>query len=150
MIFKKELNGQTVYVALNLEDKDFDLNFNTNLNALVDVISGTPVQVNNGNAFIKMPAYSSMIIVADDIVNNTEPEIPETESVPEDKETEIVIGGKYRHYNGGEYEIISLARHSETLEELVIYKSLATGDIWARPKSIFTGKVGDVRRFTLI
>ena len=90
-----------------------------------------------------------MIIVADDIVNNAEPEAPETESVPEDKETEIVIGGKYRHYKGGEYEISSLARHSETLEELVIYKSLSDGQVWARPKSMFVGKAGNVRRFKI-
>ena len=95
-----------------------------------------------------MPAYSSMIIVSDDIVNNTEPEV--SEPAVEDKDTEIVIGGKYRHCKGGEYEIIALARHSETLEELVIYKSLETGDIWARPKSIFIGKAGETRRFTLI
>lgn len=150
LVFKKELNGQTVYVALNLDDNEFDLNFNTHLPALVDVVNGTPIQVNNGNAYVKMPAYSSMIIVTDDIVNNTEPETPEKKNTEEDKETEIIIGGKYRHYKGGEYEIISVARHSETLEELVIYKSLATGDIWARPKSIFIGKAGELRRFVLI
>ncbi|MBE6862071.1 MAG: DUF1653 domain-containing protein [Ruminococcus sp.] len=86
-----------------------------------------------------------MIIVSDDIVNNVTEEA--SAPVAEDKETEVVIGAKYRHFKGGEYEIIEVARHSETLEELVIYKSLANGDVWARPKSLFTGKAGDVRRF---
>ena len=51
--------------------------------------------------------------------------------------------GKYEHYKGKEYEVIGLARHSETLEELIIYKALyhsqEFGDnaLWARPKSIF-------------
>ena len=34
---------------------------------------------------------------------------------------EIVIGGRYRHYKGKEYIVLGIARHSETLEELVIY-----------------------------
>lgn len=149
VLFSKELGGQTIYVALNLADYEYDLSFNTHLPALVDVIGSRQIQVNNGNAYVKMPPFSSMIIVADDIVN-TEPEAEPANAV-EDKETEIVIGGRYRHFKGGEYEVIAVARHSETMEELVIYKALyGDGDIWARPKSLFTGKSGDVRRFTLL
>ncbi len=147
VLFSKELNGQTVYVALNLADYEYDLNFGTHMPALVDVVGSRTVQVNNGNAYIKMPPFSSMIIVSDDIVN-VEPEQPEIKQ--EEAVTEIVEGAKYRHYKGGEYELLSVARHSETLEELVIYKSLANGDIWARPKSLFIGNAGDVKRFTLI
>ena len=147
LLFSKELNGQTVYVALNLADYEYDLNFGTHLPALVDVVGSRMVQVNNGNAYIKMPPFSSMIIVSDDIVN-VEPEQPEIKQ--EEPATEVIAGAKYRHYKGGEYEVISVARHSETLEELVIYKSLANGDVWARPKSLFTGNSGDVRRFTMI
>lgn len=146
ILFSKELNGQIVYVALNLSDCEYDLNFGTHLPALVDVIGAKQLHVENGNAYIKMPPFSSMIIVADDIVNN-EPETVAT--VEEEKDTEVIIGAKYRHFKGNEYEVIAVARHSETLEELVIYKALyGDGDIWARPKSIFVGKSGDVRRFT--
>ena len=80
-------------------------------------------------------------------------QLPETvveAPVEEDKDTEVIIGAKYRHFKGGEYEIISVARHSETNEELVIYKALSDGIVWARPKSMFINKAGDVRRFTLI
>ena len=52
-----------------------------------------------------------MIIVSDDIVN-TEPEAAPAENLPEDKDTEIVEGAKYRHFKGGEYQLIALARHS--------------------------------------
>ncbi|MFC1659067.1 DUF1653 domain-containing protein [Pseudomonadota bacterium] len=45
--------------------------------------------------------------------------------------------GKYRHYKGGEYEVIGVGKHSETLEELVIYKSLENGEIWIRPSKMF-------------
>ena len=47
---------------------------------------------------------------------------------------EIKIG-KYRHFKGAVVEIIALAKHSETLEELVIYKH--DENIWARPVSMF-------------
>lgn len=47
--------------------------------------------------------------------------------------------GKYRHYKGNYYEVIDIARHSETLEELVVYKALyGDGGLWVRPLSMFT------------
>ncbi len=50
--------------------------------------------------------------------------------------------GKYRHYKGGEYELLFTATHSETLEKLVIYRALY-GDrgIWARPAQMWNEKV---------
>lgn len=46
--------------------------------------------------------------------------------------------GKYRHYKGKEYEVIDIVRHSETLEELVLYKQLYDdGGLWVRPKAMF-------------
>ena len=51
--------------------------------------------------------------------------------------------GKYEHYKGKQYEVIGLARHSETSEELVIYKALYDSEefgknaLWARPKKMF-------------
>jgi hypothetical protein len=50
--------------------------------------------------------------------------------------------GRYRHYKGGEYEVIGTARHSETLEALVVYRPLynATG-LWVRPHAMFFGDI---------
>ena len=50
--------------------------------------------------------------------------------------------GRYRHYKGGEYEVIGVARHSETLEPLVVYRPLygETG-WWVRPYAMFVGEV---------
>ena len=141
LLFKKCLGDQTVYVALNLADYAYDFNFGTHMNALVDVISANQIEVNNGNAHINMPPFSSMIIVSDDIVNTQPDAAPVHEEAP--KETEAVIGARYRHYKGGEYEVIALARHSENNEELVVYKSLKDGAVWARPKAIFCGKAAD-------
>ena len=42
--------------------------------------------------------------------------------------------GKYRHFKGGEYEVIGIAKHSETQEEMVVYRALyGKGEIWVRP-----------------
>ncbi len=46
--------------------------------------------------------------------------------------------GRYRHYKGKEYEVIGIARHSETEEELVVYRTLyGNFDLWVRPKEMF-------------
>jgi hypothetical protein len=50
--------------------------------------------------------------------------------------------GRYRHYKGNEYEVIGVARHSETLEELVVYRALyGQGGLWVRPVGMFRGTV---------
>lgn len=48
--------------------------------------------------------------------------------------------GRYRHYKGGEYEVIGCARHSETLEPLVVYRPLYNDSgLWVRPHAMFFG-----------
>ena len=50
--------------------------------------------------------------------------------------------GHYRHYKGGEYEVIGVARHSETLEPLVVYRPLYNDSgWWVRPHAMFFGHV---------
>lgn len=50
--------------------------------------------------------------------------------------------GRYRHYKGNEYRALGLARHSETLEWLVIYQALyGEGGTWVRPWAMFTETV---------
>ena len=46
--------------------------------------------------------------------------------------------GRYRHYKGGEYEVLGVVRHSETLEPLVLYRPLYNqSGLWVRPFSMF-------------
>jgi len=46
--------------------------------------------------------------------------------------------GRYRHYKGGEYEVLGVVRHSETLEPLVLYRPLYDQpDLWVRPYAMF-------------
>lgn len=50
--------------------------------------------------------------------------------------------GKYRHFKGMEYEVIGIAKHSETLEEMVIYRALyGEGGLWTRPASMWNEEV---------
>jgi hypothetical protein len=50
--------------------------------------------------------------------------------------------GRYRHYKGGEYEVLGAARHSETLEPLVVYRPLHDDSgWWVRPHAMFFGMV---------
>lgn len=50
----------------------------------------------------------------------------------------LVVGGRYRHYKGKEYTVLGVARHSETLEDMVIYRAeYGARGIWVRPKDMF-------------
>lgn len=46
--------------------------------------------------------------------------------------------GRYRHFKGNEYQVIGIARHSETLEEMVVYRALyGGGGLWVRPAAMW-------------
>jgi hypothetical protein len=46
--------------------------------------------------------------------------------------------GRYRHYKGGEYEVLGVVRHSETLEPMVLYRALyGEQGLWVRPHAMF-------------
>ena len=50
--------------------------------------------------------------------------------------------GRYRHFKGKEYEVIGIAQHSETLEEMVVYRQLyGECGLWVRPKTMFLEKI---------
>lgn len=58
------------------------------------------------------------------------------------KETEEIRPGRYRHFKGGEYRVICTAKHSETLEPMVVYKALyGEGGVWVRPASMWNETV---------
>ena len=51
---------------------------------------------------------------------------------------ENIKNGIYRHYKGNLYEVIGIAKHSETLEEMVVYRALyGEGEIWVRPAKMW-------------
>ncbi|MBO7288931.1 MAG: DUF1653 domain-containing protein [Clostridia bacterium] len=64
--------------------------------------------------------------------------------------------GIYRHYKGNEYEVLSVASHSETLEDMVVYKALYGEEkVWVRPLSMWNDKIilkdgSETKRFVLV
>jgi len=63
-------------------------------------------------------------------------------SILSDTNETLLPPGRYRHFKGGEYEVLGVARHSEGLEDMVVYRPLYndTG-LWVRPLSMFTETV---------
>ena len=54
----------------------------------------------------------------------------------------MVLKGKYRHFKGGEYEVLDIAKHSETGEEMVVYRALyGENQVWVRPISMWNETV---------
>lgn len=53
----------------------------------------------------------------------------------------IIINGKYKHYKGNVYLVLCLGKHSETLEDLVIYKDVEKELVWARPINMFLDEI---------
>jgi hypothetical protein len=69
--------------------------------------------------------------------------------------TDAVRPGRYRHFKGNEYEVVGVARHSETHEWMVVYRPLyGDGGLWVRPLAMFTETVTHdgsvVPRFTAV
>ena len=52
---------------------------------------------------------------------------------------EVIVGKTYRHFKGTLHKVIAIAKHTETLEDLVIYTH--DDQIWARPYNMFISKV---------
>ncbi len=56
-------------------------------------------------------------------------------------ERDVKIGGVYRHFKGHTYIVIGVARDSETLDDMVVYKNIDNDDMWVRNKEMFLSKV---------
>lgn len=53
-----------------------------------------------------------------------------------------ITPGRYRHFKGSEYEVLGVARHSETLEDMVVYRALyGDGGLWVRPAAMWSETV---------
>jgi len=66
----------------------------------------------------------------------------------------IKIGGVYEHQNGRRYEVVAIAKHSETLEDMVVYRPLSDAfpdvKLWARPLALWEAPRNGGPRFRLV
>ena len=63
------------------------------------------------------------------------------------EEQQPIEPGLYRHFKGNMYEVVGVAKHSETEEPLVVYRALyGEGGLWARPLDMFAG-AGDREKY---
>lgn len=54
----------------------------------------------------------------------------------------VTVNGVYRHFKGNRYQVVGLAQHSETLEQMVVYRALyGEGGLWVRPLSMWEEEV---------
>ena len=113
--------------------------------ALTDLFSGVTFETNDGNLKIELPACGARILVpaGDDrtLADLDEPadHAQKSSETPSRPAPGVVWLGRYRHFKGNEYEVLGVARHSETLEDYVVYRALyGEGGLWVRPASMFT------------
>lgn len=144
LVFMRECDRQTVYVALNLSSDDYNIDFNVDGNGtFTDALTSEKFDA-NGYANIPLKPFSSRILVLN--WDNQETDFNDETIIPvkNNKSDGPSIGkipvriGKYRHYKGNEYEVIGIAKDSETLEELVVYRALyGEFELWVRSRLNF-------------
>lgn len=61
----------------------------------------------------------------------------------------MIKQGYYEHYKGGIYQVINVAKHSENLDEMVVYRG-TDGQMWVRPASMWNEQVNGKSRFKLL
>lgn len=182
-MFKRELNEETAYIGLNISGGTHIFTVSASSPSLLDKLSGEKYPVKNGVAEIAVNDNGSVILVAcaENVSENAVSEIQSPQSAENAAEIKepaaayssgpsknagisgvgitsgrtIKIGGHYRHFKGGEYVVLNVARDHETFEETAVYMQLNGKPIvWARPLKMFLENVDDhgniKERFTLI
>lgn len=145
LVYKRFSDNQTVFVAFNLTNHDERIGFDARYNGkLTDVLDNNIMFDANGWTEVDMKPYSARILVVNDgsfkLDLSEETQTKSVESTPKAEEitNEDINIGRYRHFKGGVYDVIGFAKHSETGEKLVIYKSAENpDDVWARPYDMF-------------
>ena len=179
-LYKRELDGEVVYIALNISDGDYTFRFDSKYARLADRLSGKVFDC-SGGAQVTVGKNRSMILVdgtmhthdthEDTAPVRTEPVKAEPEPAPAQPAVQpepaptpvsappapakrrsygipdgrmLVIGGRYRHFKGGEYIVTGTACDHETLEPVCIYLQITDKPrAWVRPITEFLDDIDD-------
>lgn len=165
-VFQRKNEHETVYVALNVSDEPYMVSFPVTESNLLDVVhedsyvcegcceitlqphdSVILIKNSDGNTLTKpkqkekkpvMKKQSIVKLEEQEILEQTTTKKEEIQQKPILKQPETILPGRYRHFKGKDYAVLYIAKHSETLEEYVVYRQLYdAGDVWIRPLAMF-------------
>jgi len=167
LLYRRQNEAETIYVAYNLADKAarFTIKNETQVN---DLLHDECILAKGQELIVTIqPHDSAVYLVTKELRNEPsetrkEAKVKQPEMIQETKPSftkEIcratVKLGKYRHFKGKEYALLYIAHHSETKEDMAVYRQLyGDGDVWVRPLQMFMEEVEcegiKVPRFTYI
>ncbi len=153
LVYRRYTNNQSVFIAFNInnEEKWAGFNMNCNCSKLTDAFTGEVFDC-NGYANIPLKGMSCRILVAhngefsinvndynkNEFKNIGVKKVEQEEIKEEVKPLKEVTKGRYIHFKGNEYEVIGVAKDSETQEEYVVYKAMYGDEgLWIRSKAMF-------------
>lgn len=161
-VFARKDDKTAMQIALNTGAAPFIYEMKCS-NVLLDVCTKKEYHPKNGMLQISIPAKSSCVLFPLEKakseykeVDIPTPHIP-IEKIPTKEPASLtnIVPGRYQHFKGKHYAVIYTAKHSETLEEYVVYRQLyGEGKVWVRPLTMFQEHVlvdgKEVKRFQYI
>lgn len=169
-VFKRSYDQDCVYIVFNLSDTPYEVSFPTHEPALKDVLHACVYEADGTCTLMVEPHDSCILVPTQDTPAKTLPvqeimepakeeeivPVEETTSIKEPLHVEEIIEdkpilpvvnnklplGRYRHFKGKDYAVLYIAKHSEDLEDYVVYRQLyGDGGVWVRPLSMFLEEV---------
>lgn len=146
-VFARTDSNETLYAAFNICDQAIEVEFPCIYTSVEDVLNKQSFEANDGKLTIELPPHGSRILVPCSCHHINLHKEPCSTKKPTKDACDIFVQnlvenriklGKYRHFKGKEYAVLYVAKHSETLEEYVVYRQLYGDEgIWIRPLSMF-------------
>lgn len=156
LIYCRRGEPETIYIALNLANKEAIMTIE-GMTCGKELLSDQVLKGTNQGLTITIPSHGAMVITDEtEMMENSEPKEPPIPMAISSKATPPLPKiGRYQHYKGNFYVLLYIAKHSETGEDMAVYRQLSEdGSVWVRPCSMFSETVvvngAEVPRFRYI